>query len=216
MPTTTGTVLTRAATHLNDPSQLVYTSSVLIPFLNSALWEVEEELAVYDVNPIKKDSATIDVAIAAATLAAFPADYISPVNVYERNRDSSDSWRLVPMAVDINKDLITQPATEILEWAPRGSALIFNPPTTEREVLLEYWKGLTVVTGTGQTIDIEETKNWLALLTARNAAMDAGNSPTKAASYEGRIITSKDRVVRRLQKLTQTAMGVRRQPFTGR
>lgn len=213
MPKTAGSVTLRAAQHLNDSSQLVYTSTILLPFVNMALEELEEELDVYDVNPLRNESIVIDVAQGDTVLTQMPTDYVEAVALFERADGSSDNWVEVKETdwVDVNLD----ESTTILNWAPRGGQIRITPPTQAREVMLKYLKGLTEATAVGTTLDIGGSLRFLGLATARAAARDLGNSVTKAASYDKDIAKAKDMLVRRLSNEGQ-GIGVRRRPFTGR
>ncbi len=214
MPSTAGSVMLRAASMLNDSSQLVYTNAVLLPYLNAALDEVEAELSVYEVNSLVTDSLVIDVDIDDDELGSMPSDFVDVISLMERTRDSDDDWREVTETVDINRNLTT--ATAIEQWSLRNVTIKINPPQSDREVLLNYIKGLTTAAGAATAVDIEVSRHLLALITARNTATDNGNSPTKGASFDRRITLANDRLVRRLQKGNQTVAGVRRQPYTGR
>lgn len=213
MPKTAGSVTLRAATHLNDPSQLVYTSTVLLPFVNMALEELEEELDVYEVAPLKNESITITVAQGDTVLTQMPTDYIEAVALFERSQGSSDDWMEVRETnwIDVNLD----ESDRILNWAPRGGQIRITPPVSAREVQLKYLKGLTEATSVGVTLDIVGSLRFLGLVTARNAARDAGNSKSKADSYADDIRKAKDSLVRRLSNEGQ-GIGVRRRPYLGR
>lgn len=208
--------MTRAAAHLNDANQLVYTSTVLLPFLNMAIDEVDEELAIYEISPLKKDSLTIEVDSGDTQLDEMPTDFVEAITLYERPLGSSGEWREVSEVREIYNNYAVNTNTEILQWSVRGSTILINPPSSDREVQLDYIRGLTEAAGAVTTIDIEVSRRLLALLTARNAARDLGNSPTKANSFEADIARARDRLTRRLQKNSQTSMGVRRLPYRGR
>lgn len=216
MPSTAGTVMTRAAAHLNDANQLVYTSGVLLPFLNMALDELEEELAVFELSPLIEDSITIDVDIDDEVLPQMPVDFVEAITLLERPRDSTDRWVEVKEAKDIDENLGVNKVDTIIQWTARNVSIEINPPQTDREVLLKYIRGLVAASSAGTAVDIELSRRLLALLTARNAARDLGNSPGKADTYEKDISRARDRLTRRLQKNNQSVMGVRRLPYTGR
>lgn len=213
MAKTSGSVMLRAATHLNDPSQLVWTSGVMLPFLNMALGELDDELAVHGVSPLRNESiiATVDIA---DTTIAMPVGFVEAVSLSERIRGSSDFWREVDEVRWIDRNLTTQ--TEIVQWATRGqSAIEINAPQSDREVLLRYIAGITEATGTGTTLDYDASANYLGLLTAKNAARDGGNSSSKVSMLEPDITRARDRMLRRLVKGKQS-IGVRRRPYSGR
>lgn len=216
MPSTAGTVITRAAAHLNDPSQLSYTTAVLLPFLNMAIDELGEELGVYELSPLKKDSITILIDSGDVQLDEMPVDFVEAIRLLERAQGSSDRWREVTEVAEIDDNFSVDTSTEILQWTIRNTTIRINPPSSDREVQLEYIHGLTEAGSADTAIDIEISRRFLALVTARNAARDLGNAPNKAASFEPDIDRARDRLTRRLQKNSQSTMGVRRRPYTGR
>jgi hypothetical protein len=211
---TSGTVMSRAAAHLNDVNQLSYTSTVLLPFLNAALDELGEELSVYDLSPIWKDSIIIDVPAESLVIPQMPVGFFEAINLIERS-EGSELWSPSIREVAFIDDNLTT-AEGIVQWTVRGSQIFINPPQTDREVILDYVGGLTEATGDATAVDIEASRNFLSLVTARNAATDLGNAPTKGQMFESRIIRSRDRLIRRLLKNTQHTLGVRRRPYTGR
>lgn len=216
MPSTAGSVCLQAAYHLNDGSQLVYTTALLLPYLNMAIQELDAECAVYEVTPMRRGSITIEVPIASVSLPQYPVDYVETVALYERPNDSTQAFIEVKEFLAIDKQYIAIPQTEIVQWVSRGPLVYINPPSSAREVSLEYIAGFTTAASSGTAIDIEASKLFLSLTTARNAARDAGNSKKKADDLEPEITRARDRVIRRLQKNTQTAMGTRRRPYSGR
>lgn len=214
MPSTAGSVITRAAAHLNDVNQLTYTTGVLLPFYNSALDELDGELAVHEVTPLITDSITIDVDIDDTELAQMPVDFVDAISLLERPRDSDQDWIEVKEKKEI--DLNIRTSDSILQWCLRNATIEINPPQTDREILLRYIRGLTTASSGSTAVDIEVTRHYLALLTARNAALDLGNSAAKGSMFDNRIALAKDRCIRRLQKSNQSVAGVRRRPYTGR
>jgi hypothetical protein len=216
VPSTAGTVMTRSAAHLNDLSQLVYTSAVLLPFFNMALDELEEEMAVFELTPLKKESIIIDVPAGSQFLPQMPIDFVESVALFERNKGSQDIWAEVGEVVSIDRNYTDNPTQNIVEWTVRGPQVFINPPSAGREAQLSYIAGLAQATGEATALDIESSRRFLALLTARNAARDLGNSVTKADSYREDIIRARDRLIGRMQKNSQDVLGTRRRPYTGR
>jgi hypothetical protein len=197
-------------------SQLVYNSTVLLPFLNMALDELDEEMAVFELSPLKKESIPIMVPAGSSLLPQMPVNFVESIELLERGQGSGDAWVMVREVADINPNTSVTTNTEITQWTVRGAQILINPPSTSREVLLTYVGGLTAASGVGTTIDVEASRRFLALLTARNAARDLGNSVSKANSYEADISRARDRMIGRMQKNSQEVLGTRRRPYTGR
>lgn len=216
MPTTAGSVMLRAANHLNDPNQLMFTNTVLLPFLNMALESLEEELGKHEISAFKKVSITIDVDAEDNQLTNLPVDFIEPISLHERNRDSSEDWVEVDEKAEIDSNLIVRPSTQIIQWSRRNIGVYINPPSQDREVLLYYIAGITPALVAGTVIDIEGARRFLALDTARQASRDLGNSPTKSLSLEKDTDKALNNVITRLQKGDQGSLGTRRKAYRGR
>jgi hypothetical protein len=213
MASTSGSVMLRAAAHLNDASQLVYTSDVLLPMFNMAIDELQEELAIYEIGEIRKTSIIIVVPAGSKTLPQLPVDFMESISLIERPGGSSSPWSSVKEVVAIDPALNI---AEIMQWAERFKTIEINAPSAPREVLLEYVASMAVAQDEDSLLDIETSRRFLALVTARNAARDLGNSASKAQTYEQDIGRARDRLTRRLQKKSQNVMGVRRRPYRGR
>ena len=213
MASTSGSVMQRASAHLNDANQLVYNVGTLLPYFNMALDELQEEIGVHAIVELTKTSVIILVNSDSLTLPELPLDFVEAISLIERQQGSSDSWREVTevRAIDPNWK-----STSVDQWTERASSILINAPSTGREVLLEYVAALDIAEGEDGPINIETSRRLLALYTARNAARDAGNSATKAATYESDISRARDRLIRRLQNKSQEMMGTRRRPYTGR
>lgn len=216
MPITAGSVLLRAANHLNDPNQLWYTSQLLMPFLNMALERFEEELGAHEISAYKKSSITILVDENEEELAQMPVDYVEAYALYERARGSGSEWSEIKEFSDISPALKVNKGTSVTQWACRNTKIFINPPSQQREVLIEYISTTTPASNDTTNIDIFASRRFLALETARCAARDMGNAPTKALTFEKDIEESLDNVIRRLQKADQGNLGVRRLPYRGR
>lgn len=216
MASTSGSIMMRAAAHLNDINQLVYNSDVLLPMLNMAIDELQEELGVFEIGEMKRESIIILVGAGDTSLLQMPLDFLEAISILERARGSQDQWREVDQVVAIDPNLSTTRVDTVQQWIERSDRIEINPPSRDREVLLDYVASMTIAEGEDGPINIESSRRLLALLTARNAARDLGNSRTKADTYEPDIGRARDRLIRRLQKKSQDVMGVRRLPYQGR
>lgn len=216
MASTSGSIMQRAAAHLNDINQLVYNSDVLLPMLNMAIDELQEEIGVFEIVEMTKESVIILIPQGSGVLPQLPIDMLETISLLERNRGSQDDWRHVDEVLAIDPNLTNRPDTAVLQWTERADRVEINPPSTNREVLLNYVASMEIAEGEDGPINIESSRRYLALLTARNAARDLGNSKSKADTYEDDIKRARDRLVRRLQKKSQEIAGVRRLPYRGR
>jgi len=153
MASTAGSVMLRASAHLNDVNQLVYDTETLLPFFQMALDELDEELAVWEIPLLNKESIIILVPSGSLLLPEMPVDYVESISIVERIQGSTDRWNYVREASDINPNLKVSPADGIIQWAFRSNQIYINPPISAREVLLNYVSGLVPVTDEGTGID---------------------------------------------------------------
>ena len=216
MASTSGSIMQRSAAHLNDTSMLVYNADVLLPYLNMAIDELQEELGVFEIGEMRRETIIILVNAGDTSIPQMPLDFLEAISVLERARGSSDEWREVDQVVAIDPNLTIRPGNTLSQWTERSDRIEINPPALDREILLDYVASMTIAEGEDGPINIESSRRLLALLTARNAARDAGNSRTKADTYEPDIARARDRLIRRLQKKSQEVSGTRRLPYQGR
>jgi hypothetical protein len=209
-------VLTHSAkVYLNDSAQASWTNTVLLPMLTEASLRLEGLLRLHGIPFIQKRAATIDVAALATSIAQNPTDFIEPISLREREQDSTNDWSDYLDEVDsIDPNIDDQ--ISIICWEFRGSTIYINPPTTAREVLLEYNGGLTAISAVGSTIDLPQAKSYLAALTAELGAYNIGNNPTKGDSIAIQRKTEEEVLLSNMLKNSQGVGGVRRKGYRSR
>lgn len=201
-----------AATKLADAAQGTWTNVVLLPCLQSAYDELETLLNIAEVPLQKKRSAVITVEIGDTELDEYPADFIEPIKLEERNMGSTDLY--APMT-RTEWDINAVPGPVLGYWDYRDNKILFLGATTDRDVRVYYVRSLTPLSSSSINIEIPQAKNFLAFRTAQIAINDIGNMPTKAESFQAEIDEAKDKLIRRLLKNTQ-GLGVRRMGYKGR
>ena len=67
-----------------------------------ALDELEGELGIYDLTPMKRESLTISVPIGSNSLPSLPLDFIESVELLERPGGSSQDWATISEVKDLN------------------------------------------------------------------------------------------------------------------
>jgi hypothetical protein len=207
-------VLAQTAVLLNDASQAVWTNTVLLPCLTKASEELERLLEANQITILDQvESPVVSVEVGDTELDEYPTDLIQPITLYERRLSSSDDWVEVTQVKKIDKNLDNE--SSVIEWCWRNLKIYINPPTTDREVYLDYTRSLTAVSVAGSTIEIRQSKTWLAVRTAQIAAANLGNNPTKAESLNGDLEEAKDLLLRTLVNNTSSVEGARRRPYRG-
>lgn len=209
-------VLTHSAkVYLNDSAQATWTNTVLLPMLTEASLRLEGLLRLHGIPFITKRAATINVAASATSISQNPTDFIEPVSLREREQSSTNDWSDYLDEVDsIDPNIDDQ--ISIICWEFRGSTIYINPPTTAREVLLEYNGGLTAISAVGTTIDLPQAKSYLAALTAELGAYNIGNNPSKGDSIAIQRKTEEEVLLSNMLKNSQGVGGVRRKGYRSR
>lgn len=209
-------VMARAALHLNDVSQAVFTNTVLLPFLQVA-WDELAEVFEENNNPATNETSTTSVVttvmtdIGGSTGPALPTDLIEIQTLYERTNGSSESWQEMIPKTFLPPFVVK--STSLVYWAWMGQIIQFIGATTTRQIRIDY-TGLVFNTLSGPTsaIAIFNSKNFLAYRTAALAADEIGENPTRAASLNSNAGSSLSRISNIVVKGQQNTP-VRRRPF---
>src|SRR5438128_3118184 len=138
---TARSALDSARVYLNDVNSQIWTNTVLIPYLKEAHKDLLLVLWLNGIPVLREKSAIINVNANVITLT-LPSDLLEPIWLKERAQSSSDDW--IPVTEtefepDLNKD------TTLRYWAWREEAINFIGATTNREVLLRYWKSIATI-----------------------------------------------------------------------
>lgn len=168
---TAAAALDSARVYLNDVGKQIWTDAVLLPYLKEAHKDLLLVLFLNGIPVIREKSAAINVAANALTLT-LPGDLLEPIWLKERAQGSSDDW--IPMTEvefepDRNKDIALR------YWAWREEAINFVGATTNREVLLRYWKSITIVTDASSNLGFLLSDYFLGPQAAGYAAGSVGN-----------------------------------------
>ncbi len=200
------------AAKLNDPSQGVYTDAVLLPFFNIANNELQILLELNNIPWLKEKSTTIDVD-ADDTEIDTPSDFIEPIQVWERIRDSTSENDWFPV-----KEEAWIPEGEQLEtiqyYCWQNAQLLINSPSLDREVKLYYRRTLTPFANINVSLEIADSQVWMAERIAQMIESDVMNSPSKALLRDPKVREAEQKFITKLLKNSQ-GLGVRRRPYRG-
>jgi hypothetical protein len=165
-----------AANLLNDASQTIYTDAVMLPFLKSAWNKLQLQLQENGVPVMKEITAVIDVT-ATSEEVTLPSDFVQPITLAERADGSSEDF--VDVA-EVDSMPEFDPVESIIYWNWREEKVYINPPTTAREVKINYWKGLTAISGGSTSLAVNNSTEYLAYKTAALCARYIGENPERA------------------------------------
>ncbi len=197
-----------ARVYLNDVNAQMWTDAKLFPRLKEAYRDLLIELWLQGIPVIReKTSVPITVNIGATTLT-LPADLLEPIKLKERPFGSSETF--VPMEEkDFEPDFIASDTLRYWAWREEGIDLV--GATTKREVLLFYWKTLTIPTVVGSTLGFIYAEIYLGPKTAAYAAGSVGN-PTLAQEANALAESKLNKIIRANIK-GQQSLPTRRIPY---
>lgn len=158
-------IMDEAAALMNDSGKLTWGYPQLLPYLQRAYRTLELHLFLNGVRSLKEVSAIIPVSKGSVDVL-LPTDFVQPVSMGERALGTADGFFTVTES-DWDKRLDSE---TIQFWIWREDALKINTPSTDREVMLRYRKGLTVINSENSNITILLSKPYLSAKTAANAA----------------------------------------------
>jgi len=217
---TAANVLDRVASLMNDTAKTNYTYTAMLPYLNMATDELMEIFELYNIPVTNKSSAVIEVPAGSTAIIAsegsapvYPLDLVEIQALYERLNGSTDPFIPVPQVEFLPhaNDDITY--TGITLWSWQEQKIKFNPPTTDREVKLDYVKRvLTEALTAESTIGIINVKSFLYFRTASLCALFIGENPSRANELSGFAMLALDRTTGINIKGKQS-MVTRRRPF---
>ena len=213
MPISAQDVMTQAAgVFLGEPEQSYWTNEILLPHLKYANNELGDLLTNNGISVQKNESVTVDIDIGDTEISAYPTDFFLPIELRERSRDSDQYWYRVRERPWIDPDNDT--SSSISQWAFRDNKIIFNPPTSQREVFIRYLRNIIAIVDESTNIDIERSMNFLASRTAELASRFNGRNPTKADEIKHNEVGPAEH--RLINSFVRNSQKVRRRPYKGR
>ena len=212
MPITAQDVMQQAAgVFLGEPEQSYWTNTILLPHLKYANNELGDLLTNNGISVQKNESVTVDIEIGDSEISAYPTDFFLPLELRERSRDSEQGWSKIRERAWIDPDFDT--GSSISQWAYRDNKIIFNPPTSQREVFLRYLRNIIAIDNENTNIDIERSVNFLASRTAELASRFNGRNPTKADEIKLNEVGPAEH--RLINSFVRNSQKVRRRPYRG-
>ena len=201
-------VMIRAATLLNDNAQTTFTYAVLLPKLQVAWEDLQVAMAENGISAIEKKSTSATVTAGTKSLASYPADFLYPIDLYERvTGTTDDDW--VPMKE--REFLPTRVQRDWMQdWSWGGDAISFVGCTRSIDILINYFATLPVLSGENSSIAVQGAYNYLAY---RTAAIQAAILKNDLAQTLGEEAEKKLESFINTRAKQNQALPVRRKPF---
>jgi hypothetical protein len=165
--------LASARSYLNDIGQQIWTDAILLPYLKEAHKDLLLVLWLNGIPVIREKSASIGVTAGVLTLT-LPSDLLEPIWLKERAvGGTNQDW--IPMTeTDFEPDRLQ---TDTLRyWAWREEAINFIGATTNRQVLLQYWKSIADIVDANSALGFLMAEVFLGPQCAGYAANATGNT----------------------------------------
>ena len=216
---TAGTVMDRMASLMNDTAKSNYTYVNMLPYLQMALDDLQEQFALNGIATTHILSASITIpanttGINPSTGAApvYPADLIQVNRMWEAVTGTNN---FVPMIkVDtIDPYLVNMKTSSIGYWAMNGQTIQLAQSNGINQVKIEYVAALfTNVVNENSSIGIINSLSYLAFKGAEFCAKYIASNPERAGELKGDAVNALDRALGINTKGDQS-ISYRRRPF---
>jgi hypothetical protein len=214
---TAGTVMDASAGHLNDINKSLYTYAVQIPYLRTALHELEEEFQLNEIPVVDTESTVIGIDAGVSVLAfnstpALPADLVEPIKLWESARGTNLFVPMTPSrAYPI--DLTGISTNELGLWVWENQQIKFIPANANNDVRIEYRRNLFAnIVDENSSINIINAQTYLEYRNAALCARFIGEDVERSNELNGYAGQALDRALGISVKTRQNT-AVRRRPF---
>lgn len=196
-----------AAALLNDLGQQDATAVNLLPFLNQAWGEIQDEFAIYGLEfgetVIQASNVSYTALASTIALAVGITDFAEPIEIWERG-SIAEEWNQPPMrrVMRLPAPSNTAPGTLGIYEFSEGLMKV-NPCSVNRLILLRYQKQFAYVSNASLPVGIDGFYFPLVALTAANYALTT-ERPTAGAlemKYEKRLDAAITRQINNQQKV---------------
>lgn len=188
-----------AAVYLNDAAKSRWPYTVLLPYLKSAVGELQAELESNDLPPLYEIAAVITVNAAVEPLLDLPADFVFPIYLEER---AVGETRWHPMD-ELSWEPDMDRASELKVWVYREGVIKLLGATTNRQVKLRYLRSLNQIISENTVIEVANAKGFLAARTAGLASQFGGSATVRGENANGRAEYFKRLVISSITKRLQ-------------
>ena len=200
MPITAGDVIAEATSvYLNDSAKTRWTDVVLLPYLKSAILELQAELEDNDLPPIREISAVIPVAKNTKELT-LPADFVFPIKLEEKY-NNEQSWRGMDEVEWEPSEASTE--TRLKVWVFREGKIKLAGSVADTEVLLKYLRTLSQIADANSVIEVPNAKGFLAARTAGLASSFGGAATARGGEANARAGYFLRKIIQSLTKRLQ-------------
>lgn len=213
------TVMNQMASLMNDTPRTVYTYTNMLPYLQMALDELQEDFELNSISVTEKTSAVIQVDAGITEIVfngvgvpALPDDMIEPQELWERNRDIDP---FIPMRKReyLPHDLEGAPISIFGYYVWQDQKISFLPSTQDNDIKIDYIKQLfTPLVDENSQINLINAKSFLQYRGAALLAEFIERNIASANSLNANAVLSIDRA-RGISVKGKQSINTRRRPF---
>lgn len=173
-------VLASARTLVNDDLGTQFTDPVLIPKIQEAHRELQEQLWLAGSPVVREQTDALNIALGTTALtntSGLPSDLLCPIELFENDTGASlgtPNW--IPMTESFYIPIGITASGRLTYWSWRKEILYLAPSTLNRSLVIRYRKTIPRPEQLTQEIGILFGESYLA---ARSAALVAGTLGNK-------------------------------------
>lgn len=214
-----GTVMDRAASLMNDSAKVTYTYTAQVPYLNTALQELQEYFQLHGISTTEVTSAVIQVNAGLTQIIfngigvpTLPTDLVEPKQLWERNRGIDP---FIPMT---KKEFLPHylegaPTSQFMFYVWADQKISFLPSTVDNDIKIDYVKQLfSPVVDQNSPINVINAATFLQFRSAALMAEYIERNQASANSLNAEAIMAMDRASGISIKGKQSIV-TRRRPF---
>lgn len=174
-------VLTTARTYLNDDNATQFPDQTLIPKIQEAHRELQEELWVVG-SPLVRGQTQVNYSAGATTLGAMPTDFLCPTALFENQAGvpvSFPGW--TPMTEAFYIPLGYTQTNQLNWWVWQQEVINVAGANQNRAVVIQYRRQISIPILATDVIGILFGESYLAARAAAISAGTVGNAEVYAA-----------------------------------
>jgi hypothetical protein len=213
-------VMERTASLMNDTARTTYTYDAVLPYLNMAIDELQEELQLRNMSPTNQSEIILTLTAGLdkltpqedAVLPHYPFDLVEIREIKERLAGTSDTFTKMNRRDFLNTRV---PTSDLIDWCWENQYIKFysGGATTNRDLLLEYVRQpLQMAQNENSLIGIINSRAYLAFKTAAFCARYIGENESRSNELHTNAGEALDRLLGIGTKGRQN-MQTRRRPF---
>jgi len=212
------------ASLMNDTSQVSYTDSAILPYLNIALDDLQEIFQHNNIPVTNEVTGTLTPITAGVTVVSFTTTPALPANLIEIQQLYERATGVTPWIPMTRREFLPltredQNITQFLIWAWVNQEIRLIESTASNDLKIDYIKSIFAtpidIADIATNLDIINVQQYLGYATAALCSMFIGENEMRASVLDSKATQALDRELGIPIKGRQ-AITTRRRPFMGR